>query len=654
MKLDKELDVSLQRELEKSYFIGRLVTEDELAETMVDAPVSVQNEHISFYLKCLSPIPKQIYERSPYKNNIFNGRTSSKVNMMKFRAMYPHFDRLLLTDKRNKITDYLLNKLVVFKLVVRQLYLYAEIETVEDKSPAEHYIAIPIPENVTMGAQRQADFKRKLLENLPIKLPNYSKFFPRPPFIYLGTRIYGGLDLKDSQIPITYYLEHPERVRSMTVSEHFQAQIDVRMANLLFMNAAYKFELQEQLQEGEPLVTVQTSSIAEESITPMMPIAQPMEETTAQLQERQFIEMIEANARQRGLFYRFDDILNFHISLKTNAMTIVGGMSGTGKSQLAKLYGETMGLKLHDTMLMVPISPAFREPSDLLGFFNPTTNEYYENESGFVTLLRKAQDHPEQMFMVIFDEMNLAQVEHWFAPFISLLELDRDERVVHLFNASSATSRNGYPSRIALGNNLMFVGTVNFDETTKSFSNRLLDRANLISPQKLTFAEVRKQYQLTNEAPARVQQSVATDVYRGSWLVDSFGLETLTEQEIELLDEIHRLMHESDQQKGVSFRALNGIASYIANIPKASNGTLYLSRSVAFDLQLKQRILSKISGSASAITTLVGSFEANQWVHGSIATTLHTSTATEIGTFEHSLRCLTEKAKELHVHGYAN
>jgi hypothetical protein len=358
------------------------------------------------------------------------------------------------------------------------------------------------------------------------------------------------------------------------------------------------------------------------------------------------------NARARGLYYDEQDLVNFHISVKTNALTIIGGMSGTGKSQLARVYGDTLGLTYGDDMLLVPVSPAFHEPNDLLGFYNPTTNEYYESELGFVTLLQKAAQHPDKLFMVIFDEMNLAQVEHWFAPFISLLEVEVGQRWLPLFSSKEGQSANGYGPRLPLGDNLIFVGTVNFDETTKSFSNRLLDRSNLITPRKLSFAAVRRFAGGDSDAFRVVNVHAAN--YRNVWTKPLGDWTVFEDAEIQLLDQVHQLIHGVDQQKGVSFRAVNGIASYLMNIPVVHDGAAYMSRAEAFDLQLKQRVLTKVSGSSSVIGELVGKYRGGNWQMGELANLFVEAHANGVGEFTHCLQALEEKAKELSIHGYAN
>jgi hypothetical protein len=257
------------------------------------------------------------------------------------------------------------------------------------------------------------------------------------------------------------------------------------------------------------------------------------------------------------------------------------------------------------------------------------------------------------LFMVIFDEMNLAQVEHWFAPFISLLEVESGQRWLQLFSSSEGRSANGYSARLPLGDNVIFVGTVNFDETTKSFSTRLLDRSNLITPRKLTFADVRRFVSESGASDTFNKLDVGAANYRAVWTKQLGDWAAYSDAEIQLLDAVHLLIHAVDQQKGVSFRAVNAIASYLMNIPVLEDGASYLSREEAFDLQLKQRVLTKVSGSASVIGDLVGKHRSGNWQMGTLANLFVEAQENGVGAFTHCLRALEEKAKELSVHGYA-
>ena len=95
------------------------------------------------------------------------------------------------------------------------------------------------------------------------------------------------------------------------------------------------------------------------------------------LEEHAFLDQLAQLASSRGLFYERDDLIHFHVSVKTNLLTILGGMSGTGKSQLALLYGQALGLEYGNSLKLIPISPSYHEPSDILGYYNPSSNLYH-------------------------------------------------------------------------------------------------------------------------------------------------------------------------------------------------------------------------------------------------------------------------------------
>ena len=82
--------------------------------------------------------------------------------------------------------------------------------------------------------------------------------------------------------------------------------------------------------------------------------------------------------------------------------------------------------EVNHTLLFMPVSPSFIEPDDVLGYLNPNNGLYIPADTGLVDFLINAQNNSDKMYMVIFDEMNLSQIEYWFSPFISVLEKDAD------------------------------------------------------------------------------------------------------------------------------------------------------------------------------------------------------------------------------------
>lgn len=140
--------------------------------------------------------------------------------------------------------------------------------------------------------------------------------------------------------------------------------------------------------------------------------------------EDEFLNRFSALASSKGLLYAEKDLINFHISVKSSRLTILSGMSGTGKSRLVRLYGEAMGLP-DDRIAVVPVRPSWMDDGDILGYADMKNMIYRPADTGLAELLLDAERHPEEMYIVCFDEMNLARAEHYFAQFISVLEKRR-------------------------------------------------------------------------------------------------------------------------------------------------------------------------------------------------------------------------------------
>ncbi|MFW6311488.1 MAG: hypothetical protein ACOC1K_04555, partial [Nanoarchaeota archaeon] len=211
-------------------------------------------------------------------------------------------------------------------------------------------------------------------------------------------------------------------------------------------------------------------------------------------------------------------------------------------------------------------------------------------------------------------------------------------------------------SEIKIGKNVVFVGTVNIDETTKEFSDRLLDRANVIVPDKLTFTDIKDKLQNNN--------LIQNNNYNNSYQLSNFNkwrkepknpIDTLSRKELLILDQLHQEMNRVDTQKGVSFRIVKNIASYIENIPCDSEGNCIISREKAFDIQIKQRVLTKLKGHHQQYGSLIGEYtgEIDDDVIGSkIYNILISENAQKISTFKYSINELKRKAKEMYFNGY--
>jgi len=208
---------------------------------------------------------------------------------------------------------------------------------------------------------------------------------------------------------------------------------------------------------------------------------------------------------EKSKFVVPERLLNaFHTSLKTSDMsslTVMAGVSGTGKSAIPKLYSEAMGIHFQP----LAVEPRWDSPKDLLGFFNYVTNRY--EPTTLARALFQFQglngqeflpdcDMQEYMLMPMLDEMNLARIEYYFSEFLSKLEMRRlvapltrenlGVVALEIFQGFNGFAEDGKrpivedPIRLFANQNTLFVGTMNEDETTQSLSDKVIDRANVL------------------------------------------------------------------------------------------------------------------------------------------------------------------------------
>ncbi len=170
----------------------------------------------------------------------------------------------------------------------------------------------------------------------------------------------------------------------------------------------------------------------------------------------------------RRLVFAEGQIRSLHVAWHCQPrkrFVLLSGLSGTGKTAIltnyARLYLAHLGLEEQRHLAVVPVSPDWRDPSD------PT----FQAEPA-MRLVVAAARNPTLPYFLVLDEMNLARVELYFAPFLSSMESGRD---LQLHAHDEAV--NGVPPSIRWPTNLFVGGTVNMDETTHPFSDKVLDRA---------------------------------------------------------------------------------------------------------------------------------------------------------------------------------
>jgi 5-methylcytosine-specific restriction protein B len=181
----------------------------------------------------------------------------------------------------------------------------------------------------------------------------------------------------------------------------------------------------------------------------------------------------------RRLTYRFPPALvaELHAGLWAHPrrhFAVLTGLSGAGKTQLARQYGLALAggdEAARKRVKIVAVQPGWYDPGPLLGYINPIQPDAYVR-TPVLEFLRRAVAEPAIPHVLILDEMNLSRPEQYLAPLLSAMETG-DPVDLH----SEGDVHDGVERRIPYPSNLVIIGTVNMDETTHGLSDKVLDRA---------------------------------------------------------------------------------------------------------------------------------------------------------------------------------
>lgn len=367
--------------------------------------------------------------------------------------------------------------------------------------------------------------------------------------------------------------------------------------------------------------------------------AAPAKELPKPFTEGDLLARLKEAAENDGLLYAEKDLFHFHISMKSSRLVILAGKSGIGKSGLVRLYGRALGLP-ESQVRFLPVRPSWMDDGDVLGYVDMKNMVYRSADTGLAELLIDAAAHPEKQYIVCFDEMNLARVEHYFAQFISVLEKE-DHPMIRLYNPSLAPrlyNSEKYPPEIPVGRNVLFTGTVNVDESTCHFSDKILDRANVITLSQCHFRDLLK----LSPQERKVYKEITAEEYDDFRVKEGMGL---NDKELELLDALNDAFTKSGMPYGIGFRVAQQMGRYLENIPEEAG----ISRGEGLDAQLVQRVFTKLRGSADQLSGLLTLSDKNT-AEGLLPAILVRFKA--LSDFQGSQAVLKRKAGELKLYDY--
>ena len=356
-------------------------------------------------------------------------------------------------------------------------------------------------------------------------------------------------------------------------------------------------------------------------------------------------------------------------AIKTKPFLILGGFSGTGKSQKVKeLAFATCPcdgvLDVSETSpgnyLLVSVKPNWHDATDITGFRSSVNRNYYVTD--FMRFLVKAKQYEEKHipFFVCLDEMNLAPVEEYFADFLSVIESRKrradgkivtdaivpasvfndteyaadfnifmklgleltdpkwkadelselsDEDMSHAFvrqDIVEELKRDG----LTIPSNVIIIGTVNMDDTTNSFSRKVIDRAMTFETVVGKFGD---EYFNSDVALNYVKNPLKGELFlsdevRATQMIDEGRFILTKEEQTKILNFINDINEDLDGSPfKISYRILNETLllyrskKRIAEIMKDEDGLadgveFKTDLNTIFDDILMQKVLPRIEG----------------------------------------------------------
>jgi predicted nuclease with TOPRIM domain len=329
------------------------------------------------------------------------------------------------------------------------------------------------------------------------------------------------------------------------------------------------------------------------------------------LEEEKALAAAQERIREAGFIYHDRVLRAFHTSLKCAEdapLTVLAGISGTGKSALPTKYAEAMGIHLGT----VPVQPSWDSPADLTGFYNHLEGRFRptdltraliqldyvhgpDSEDPWPASCEQRVALGDQMLLVLLDEMNLARVEYYFSEFLSRLELRRgvaDNDIVArrrselILDLSASGVKGAQSLHVFVGRNVLFVGTMNEDESTQTLSDKVIDRSNL-----MRFGRP-KRLQLDGADKPRIAKAAALPRQTWSRWVEQGN--QLNDFEASRLDGWIETLNDIVSKVGrpFAYRVSEAIRSYARQYPR-NTGT-GLEDSIADQVEL--RILPRLRG----------------------------------------------------------
>lgn len=313
-------------------------------------------------------------------------------------------------------------------------------------------------------------------------------------------------------------------------------------------------------------------------------------------------------------------LLTYLRAIRTKPFVLLAGISGTGKSRIVRKLAQACWepgseeAKAHkpSNFEMVQVKPNWHDSSELLGYVSRINNEPQFIAGDFLKFIAKAWENPDVPYFLCLDEMNLAPVEQYFAEYLSVVESRKrqeDGKIVSdpilkkskedwfrvLCNelAENENIKMQFLNEgITIPQNLIVIGTVNMDETTYSFSRKVLDRAMTIE---MNEVDLRGGLHKVDDMLPHIKPSqLLADAVEGFDVYEDN--QESCDKAIAYLDVVNNVLDKTPFK--VAYRTRNEFLIYVVNALKLAGEDADVNATIAsaLDEVTSMKILSRIEG----------------------------------------------------------